>query len=540
MKRLWIAAGAFALAALASGCSNRCAEGEADCFLKGLVLEQDGQALELDEVSREQLEALYPRTRVTELWAVGDEGTALHFTDGAWSRSSVGAGGRLKAVWGASPSSVWAVGEGGTVSRWDGSAWSPEDSGVTAGLNAIHGSDAENVWAVGAGGTALRRGAGGWSLVPTNVVEPLTGVFAAAAGDVWAVGGAGKVLRWNGSAWSPFDSPFPLNLPISAVWGTSASNVWAVGQSGVTIHFDGAAWTIGGTPEARWLQAVHGTSPQDVWALQEGGEALVHWNGVSWTKNSTGWESGARAVWAGSPVDAFIAGVGLGHWNGVQWSRVDAPPGPKLNALFGFSAPSVSGAGAVVPQASSASAESFLLIGSEDRQELAWEFTDPAGCTPSFCFSVCGVKSNCSTSVSCTRAKRDGRTAGTWRSSLGFSVEPSEEWTTFELEVVVLSEPSCSETPYELPAGEVLAGAGPRLAVRLEQKPEETNSGGGAGCEAYSLSCGPSSTGIETVGGYFPPTCACPSNTVERGGSHRNELCGLPGSGYDCRYCECR
>lgn len=67
-------------------------------------------------------------------------------------------------------------------------------------------------------------------------------------------------------------------------------------------------------------------------------------------------------------------------------------------------------------------------------------------------------------------------------------------------------------------------------------------SGGGSGssdCSKYSQNVCGTSGGIQSLGAYFPPTCACPSGTREAAGRHVNELCGLPGDGYECKYCEC-
>jgi hypothetical protein len=65
-----------------------------------------------------------------------------------------------------------------------------------------------------------------------------------------------------------------------------------------------------------------------------------------------------------------------------------------------------------------------------------------------------------------------------------------------------------------------------------------TGGGSGSLCSQYKNTCG-TSGGIQTVGSYFPKSCACAAGMLDKGGSHLNELCGLPGQGYDCKYCEC-
>src|SRR5215831_18736214 len=64
-------------------------------------------------------------------------------------------GNNLSAIWGSEASDVWAVGDSGTILHWDGSAWSSVSSGTTNALRAVWGSGASDVWAVGDFGTIL-------------------------------------------------------------------------------------------------------------------------------------------------------------------------------------------------------------------------------------------------------------------------------------------------------------------------------------------------------------------------------------------------
>lgn len=55
----------------------------------------------------------------------------------AWSPMNSHTEQRLQEVWGSSASDVFAVGDNGTVLHYDGHDWSPMDSGTTANLLAI-------------------------------------------------------------------------------------------------------------------------------------------------------------------------------------------------------------------------------------------------------------------------------------------------------------------------------------------------------------------------------------------------------------------
>ena len=54
-----------------------------------------------------------------------------------------------RSVWGSGASDVWAVGDSGTILHWDGSAWTSASSGTTFALFGVWGSGANDVWAVG-------------------------------------------------------------------------------------------------------------------------------------------------------------------------------------------------------------------------------------------------------------------------------------------------------------------------------------------------------------------------------------------------------
>lgn len=93
---------------------------------------------------------------LTDVWAVGDDGVALHYTGGTWDVVDAGTTKPLWAVFAPGSSAVFAVGNNGTAVRWDGAAWSALPTGVDNNLYAIHGVSATNVWAVGNRGMTIQ------------------------------------------------------------------------------------------------------------------------------------------------------------------------------------------------------------------------------------------------------------------------------------------------------------------------------------------------------------------------------------------------
>jgi hypothetical protein len=63
----------------------------------------------------------------------------------------------LRSVRGGSKTDVWAVGDGGTTLHFDGLRWTKFESGSSNGLNGIWVGAEGGVWAVGEGGSILRR-----------------------------------------------------------------------------------------------------------------------------------------------------------------------------------------------------------------------------------------------------------------------------------------------------------------------------------------------------------------------------------------------
>ena len=58
-----------------------------------------------------------PGTGLTDVWALGEAGTVLHWNGVAWATVPSGTATNLNAVWSSGPGSVFAVGEKGAILR---------------------------------------------------------------------------------------------------------------------------------------------------------------------------------------------------------------------------------------------------------------------------------------------------------------------------------------------------------------------------------------------------------------------------------------
>jgi hypothetical protein len=276
----------------------------------------------------------------SDVFAVGDAGTILHWDGTAWSAMSSGTSNSLRGVWGTSSSDVFALGSGGTIRHWNGTAWSAMSSGTTSVLHNVWGTSSSDVFAVGDSGRILHWDGTAWSAMSSGSVEHLWGVWGSSSSDVFAVGTGLVILHWNGTSWSAMSSGTGINL--FGVWGTSSSDVFAVGTSGTIRHWDGTAWSAMSSGTSNPLDGVWGTSSSDVFAVGSGG-TIRHWNGTAWSAMSSGTSNDLCGVWGTSSSDVFAVGEAgtILHWNGTAWSAMSSGTTKWLYGVWGTSSSDV-------------------------------------------------------------------------------------------------------------------------------------------------------------------------------------------------------
>ncbi|WP_146651716.1 hypothetical protein [Labilithrix luteola] len=309
----------------------------------------------------------------------------------------------LMGIWGTGPTDVWAVGTNGTILHWDGTAWVLTPSDTNQALFAVTGRSATDVWAVSsravvlhsngfAGGTATwtaappvadtfkdpnstvwnealllsarttaqgdvwlggepypvvvddgghamsmslwRRGetdgttTWNFATIATNAVT-VRGLWSDPGGDVWAVGGmapnaakpAGRTFHATGTngprgpVWTEYDSRSSSTL--NAVWASGAGDVWAVGDRGTLRHWksaDQTRWDIVESPTDEDLEAIWGSASNDVWAVGGNG-TILHFDGTTWALAPGAFPHGLKphlhGIWGSSPSDVWIVGDGV-------------------------------------------------------------------------------------------------------------------------------------------------------------------------------------------------------------------------------------
>jgi hypothetical protein len=377
---------------------------------------------------------------LSDAWAVGAAERILRWDGASWLTVSAATSGtlRLNAVWGSGPNDVWVAGDAGRAAHWDGARWSPIDLGTSVQIDAIGGTSASDIWMVGAGGTILHFDGSAWSNVASNTLTDLSSLWVGGPAEAWA-GGSGELVHWNGVSWAPM----PSTGYTSGIWGSGPSNVWAIGyeitQGTILFHWDGSAWRPQLDPAT-----------------------LTEFN----------------AIWGRSATDVWISGSGgMAHYNGVSWSLVPASAGAH-RAIHGIAEEPPGDFPPVITQRPAA----MTFVDAKTEVDFTLEWTDPNGCTPSFCFRVCTLVGACSARARCSNIIRDNRYTGATIRTMGYRAEPADSSAVrLALDVVPIASPDCQDPIARLREGDAQVTLGVDAVVEQTVLPPGPGSGAGGG-----------------------------------------------------------
>lgn len=283
----------------------------------------------------------------SDVWAVGEYGTIVHYDGAAWTLVPSGETRILRGVWAPRARDAWAVGEYDTILRWDGTSWSRAVGVPGPGYHwyAVWGTSSTDLWIVGtdstvagsSSGVAIHWNGAAWKKYAVD--QPLNAVWGTGADDVWVLDADHGLYQWDGELLSHVPGE---GLPQigTGVWGPGARDVWLTGRSAaLPSHWDGdvveATLDQSGDLDGLW-----GSGPNDVWAVGSDNSdtfsdrgLILHWDGLSWKRTPSPGASHLYDVWGSRADDVWAVGESgeLIHWNGRAWS---APAGPPLVDLF--------------------------------------------------------------------------------------------------------------------------------------------------------------------------------------------------------------
>jgi hypothetical protein len=269
----------------------------------------------------------------SDIFAVGTNGTILHYDGTSWSSMASPTTYRLSGVWGSSGSDVFASGSYGIIIHYNGTSWSSMASPTSLFLFDIWGSSGSDVFAVGEQGIIFHYNGANWSPMDSPTIQWLARLWGSSGSDVFAVGREGTIIHYNGSDWIPMTSGTSKFL--TGIWDNSGSDIFAVGADGTILHYNGTDWTpmVSGTSVT--LQDVWGNSGSDVFAVGEEG-TILHYNGTDWTPMVSGTSGTLIGVWGSSGSNVFAVGANgtILRYDGVECTaNADCDDGKYCNGI---------------------------------------------------------------------------------------------------------------------------------------------------------------------------------------------------------------
>lgn len=273
----------------------------------------------------------------TLAWAVGQNGTVVHTTDGGtkWKRKDTGSTNTLADVFFVDEKTGWAVGANGTILHTadGGETWRVKERITENYLMAVRFHGSIGIIA-GANGEILRTTNGGttWVRDINNRFLPFRSVTFLDGQRGWAAGLGGKILATEdgGKTWKM--QPSDVKDDLHAVHFINEKNGVAAGANGRILHTTdgGQSWKRAETPQTEAvIRALCMTSEGNGWAV---GDEMTIWrtadSGKTWTPQGVLFETeplivNLYSVDCSDDVTAAAAGssgvtlktvIGAPHW----------------------------------------------------------------------------------------------------------------------------------------------------------------------------------------------------------------------------------
>ena len=279
----------------------------------------------------------------SDIWVVGAGGTVLRRDNAGWNILDAGTDVDLHGVFAIAPNEVYLVGDQGTIIRFDGQSFDPDLSNTTADLRCVFATPGGVAFAAGDGGQILKRSGGQWVSTPVGAgTETIHALWGTSTDFMIAVGTQGQILTLANNAWTAQTSNDIKQRDLYGVWGVSDQEAYIVGDGGVLIKYDGAKWTLVETEGPLFrsanFRAVGGTTVGDdriAFALGESGAILAYQGGL-WVDNQAGPNVAALSLTASSSNDFTAVGeVGLAlRWRaGENWSALETQVSADLHGV---------------------------------------------------------------------------------------------------------------------------------------------------------------------------------------------------------------
>jgi photosystem II stability/assembly factor-like uncharacterized protein len=176
-----------------------------------------------------------------EGFACGEMGTLLHYTytENYWAIMPSPYLGNLYDILMLSGDNVWAVGQDGSILHYDGEEWKFSDSGTTEDLLCIDGISANDIWAAGTGGIILHWDGTGWRELEPGVHHTgltINDLKQVSSGRFYICGVLGLLAEYDNGTWT--DIPTGLDNELNAL-DINGDLGFVVGAEGKILSLNG-------------------------------------------------------------------------------------------------------------------------------------------------------------------------------------------------------------------------------------------------------------------------------------------------------------
>ena len=268
-----------------------------------------------------------------DAWAVGENGTILHFTAGTWRQVVSPTQADLYAVTLVSAGEGWAVGLDvaaghAVILHLSNGRWTLVPGIGVPALRGITMVSASEGLAVGDGGTILHYSGGQWRSVPGPSQVNLYGVAMASSQEGWAVGydthnvsngtiDTADILHYQSGVWSNLDpSADPMQSPYRSMrlMGIAAlpnGKTWVVGQSGLphglVLTYDFNVWAPAAGAGTYALEAIAMLPQPAGWVVGQNGD-MLRFDGTGWVQVPRVTTNDLSGVALSSPTEGWAVG----------------------------------------------------------------------------------------------------------------------------------------------------------------------------------------------------------------------------------------
>lgn len=175
-------------------------------------------------------------------------------------------------------------------------------------------------------------------------------------GSLWVVGGklfdGGVIFKQTASGWNEIDPGFDIPL-LNWVHGTAHNDVFAGGYDGSIVHYDGQSWTRQSTPVTGPIWGIWAVASDDVWAVGDAVDHskppfVIHYDGESWSNVALPVleRPGVHAlykIWGSGPDNIYAVGENgaVLHWDGESFEEMGLGVSQDLVGIWGTDADNI-------------------------------------------------------------------------------------------------------------------------------------------------------------------------------------------------------